>query len=527
MVATASTLLCLATISAGAEHYVRSGAPAQGDGSDWANAWQDLPETLVRGDTYYVADGSYGPVSFNTEESGTSIITIKKATEADHGTFSGWQADYGDGQAVFSPMVRFYTDYWVFDGAVGQGNDAASYGFSIATPTCGTSHSYMCRIESDADHVTIRHVEMENCGEGQPSAQYGIYSPGPCHDIQIAHCYIHNSGRFMLTRQWQDCVIEHNYFENNWSSSEFHGDGISCDYEVDNIYRFNVFDDACHDGCITPGHGPGYGHVSTGCLVYGNLFMGFVSGGIVDAGTKHYANNYQVFNNTIVDAGPNPNCSFGLGSDNVVQNNIWYRSQGVTANGVSDGAVSISSHHLSDTMMADVADFQHWTSPDHPFIDYDGGDFNLKEATEPGVSYPSGLDEDADGTIRGADGIWDRGAYEYQQGGAAGGPGVGGAGGGSTAGAGGVAGQASEGGAAASSQGAGGEAQGYGPSQSGPGSDEQSGCSLVSRVSHAEGGSGLRWLVLLLLAVVRATATDGRRKQEHGRHSPRSPIPKR
>ena len=40
-----------------ANHYVRQGAG--GSGGDWTNAYSDLPSTLTRGDTYYVADGTY------------------------------------------------------------------------------------------------------------------------------------------------------------------------------------------------------------------------------------------------------------------------------------------------------------------------------------------------------------------------------------------------------------------------------------------------------------------------------------
>jgi len=41
-----------------ANHYVRAGATGAGDGSDWENAYTQLPPNLVRGDTYYIADGT-------------------------------------------------------------------------------------------------------------------------------------------------------------------------------------------------------------------------------------------------------------------------------------------------------------------------------------------------------------------------------------------------------------------------------------------------------------------------------------
>ncbi|MEN6626348.1 MAG: hypothetical protein ABFD69_08995, partial [Candidatus Sumerlaeia bacterium] len=77
-------LLGFASSSMAADYYVRAGAG--GNGSDWANAYGSLPATLQRGSTYHIAAGSYGSHQFNDAESGTAMITIKKATAADHGT---------------------------------------------------------------------------------------------------------------------------------------------------------------------------------------------------------------------------------------------------------------------------------------------------------------------------------------------------------------------------------------------------------------------------------------------------------
>jgi hypothetical protein len=62
---------------------------------------------LTRGDTYYIADGSYVTYIFDDVASGSLVITIKKATVADHGTETGWLDTYGDGQAVFADVLAF------------------------------------------------------------------------------------------------------------------------------------------------------------------------------------------------------------------------------------------------------------------------------------------------------------------------------------------------------------------------------------------------------------------------------------
>src|SRR5205807_5270977 len=100
----AGTATLVLTISASTNshfHFVRAGATGNGSGSDWTNAYRDLPAGLVRGDTYYVAAGNYGSHTFNDSVSGTSVITIQRATVADHGTEVGWSSSY-DGQAAWN-----------------------------------------------------------------------------------------------------------------------------------------------------------------------------------------------------------------------------------------------------------------------------------------------------------------------------------------------------------------------------------------------------------------------------------------
>lgn len=88
-------LVCSLTINAEEDiFYIRAGATGKNDGSDWTNAWTDLPETLERGAIYYIAAGTYGPHLFDDEEVGEQVITIKKATIDDHGIDQSWENSY-------------------------------------------------------------------------------------------------------------------------------------------------------------------------------------------------------------------------------------------------------------------------------------------------------------------------------------------------------------------------------------------------------------------------------------------------
>lgn len=51
-------------------------------------------DALERGCAYYIADGTCGVVEFNTTVDGGQYITITKATEADHGTDTGWDPSW-------------------------------------------------------------------------------------------------------------------------------------------------------------------------------------------------------------------------------------------------------------------------------------------------------------------------------------------------------------------------------------------------------------------------------------------------
>jgi hypothetical protein len=132
--------------------YIRQGAT--GTGVDWNNALGALPATFTRGYTYYVADGSYGSKNFNTAASGTTLISIKKATVKSHGTEVGWNSTYGDGQAIFASPLQFTSSYWLFDGVDWQGFVLTCNGIAGGCPGCGSMYI-------PGDYVKIRGVKFD------------------------------------------------------------------------------------------------------------------------------------------------------------------------------------------------------------------------------------------------------------------------------------------------------------------------------------------------------------------------------
>lgn len=181
------TILFLGTVSAeAANHYIRDGATGSAPCSDWttASACDTLPATLIRGDTYYVADGTYPGREFNTTASGSTFITIKKATVSDHGTGTGWDNTYGNGQATFAGQIRFTTSNWVFDGATRNESDwfnDAAYGFAVGTHAETTQISLL-NCSAVFHNITIKYTYVKGYDNyaGLPSGTdigaYAIHS---------------------------------------------------------------------------------------------------------------------------------------------------------------------------------------------------------------------------------------------------------------------------------------------------------------------------------------------------------------
>jgi hypothetical protein len=157
--------------------YVREGAGGSNDGSDWTNAWTQLPDALARGTIYFIADGHYPGYTFDDEASGSDAITVVRATGAAHGTDAGWEIGFGEGRAVFGPLV-FTAPYTIFDGREGRGIEAVG-GYQDAVVSIG------------ADNVTVRNVEMN--GNFTTDAG-GYHVDGVCTGLDISASNVTVSG---------------------------------------------------------------------------------------------------------------------------------------------------------------------------------------------------------------------------------------------------------------------------------------------------------------------------------------------
>ena len=405
-----------------ANHYVRQGA--SGNGSDWTNAYGNLPDDLTRGDTYYMADGSYGWYYFDDALSSSTYITIKKATAVNHGTDTGWQASYGDGQAVFSDM-QFVTGYYIIDGQSRNENnwqDVAAYGFRNAG---GIYSSALNPGPTCANNLTVRYMDMGGSAIGniysESNPDSGVYMGGFgefCDNWTISHCHIHNVGIAIQGAGQDGMLVEYNFIGPSWSKEAIRGQNRFSNSTI----RHNVMWNACQmdpiegysSGCtgeiaIWAGDEAGY---FSGNQIYGNVIQKTTdeenSGGAIIVGGDGGvgwdgvpASNTLVYNNTIVGLKTwRSDILINGGTGNVVRNNLW-------ADISPDprywyvGANISSNNTIMNTNI---------------FVDYPNN-LRLSGATGNGYSLSSPYNVDVFGTTRGADGNWDIGAYEYVSGG--------------------------------------------------------------------------------------------------------------
>jgi hypothetical protein len=134
-------ICCVDGVQAG-EWCIAPGNVFNGNGTSWSpaaveggeGAFNAIPQSLIRGDTYYFADGTMkitGVVGYEckTPAEGTKTIALIKAVQTSHGPAMGWVDSMGDGQTVFisssadspySALFCFTTPYWRINGSIGD-----------------------------------------------------------------------------------------------------------------------------------------------------------------------------------------------------------------------------------------------------------------------------------------------------------------------------------------------------------------------------------------------------------------------
>src|SRR5437899_537009 len=271
--------LALGTPCRAANHYVRPGAKGASNGADWTNAFTSIPTgvSMKRGDIYYLAGGNYGPYTFSTAESGTSPITIKAATIADHGTSTGWSNSYavdgGAGQAVFANpggVAVFTVDkgYLSLDGngtSSTAGCQSSICGIKIDNAGCVSTCWALYADTTGLSSLTLRYVEIQGIGNQGSVGPFeedvrfvGTSYPNGCKSCTLQHNYLHSSSSTFIQVQGTDSLLlEYNVFDNNYGNvSANHGAAYAGSNDSNVTIRYNEFIDNEGTAVIEEGVNP-------------------------------------------------------------------------------------------------------------------------------------------------------------------------------------------------------------------------------------------------------------------------------
>ena len=432
-----------------ANHYIRAGATGNGSGSDWTNAYTNLPTSLVRGDTYYLAAGTYAQNGHVFNDSGTALITLKTATPSDHGTSTGWSDSYA-GQVVFGGgsyapgILDFRTGGYMIDGVYRSGWESG-YGMRIALPPASSIPNRAAIRDvwieaitnSNIDNITFKYLDMPGYGHGTPQSfyQYGFYAMGwdpgtngTFSNITVDHCYVHDLGQYsstMLTGQINGFLIQYTEVARNTSIPDFHSEGISDRGSSNVTIRYNLYKDIQGTGFIVMNNA-GTTQSPKNWRIYGNVMWEqdygtyLVGNGAIACINYNVCSNYYIYNNTFVNVGWNANqggiewWGSGTASTNIdVYDNLWYNSINVASTESSPGQITSDyNYYIHDTNVPSETHIQRGASD--VFKDSANGDFHLTTETKDGLHLSSPYDVEPNGVKRGSDNsIWSRGAFQF------------------------------------------------------------------------------------------------------------------
>jgi hypothetical protein len=424
MILLLGTFLFMSLTAQGANICVGPSASGDGSGSDWNNvkAWSATP---TRGDTWYLKNGTYSGQTFSVATSGTTLITIKKATVADHGTSTGW-SDAMAAQALFSSEIGFESSYWVFDGQTGGGagnwnGNVTPFGFKIvetrdiaAVVRIGYNHSGI-------HDITVRHVEMQ--GEGGPSSSGGAYSNNGMAiyydviNITLSYSWMHDLGScpFFLTDGAGNLLFEGIYVQSFFGSSSAHSEVMSSGggsgATGDTTFRNSLIADSESTGGLMWNNA---GTPSSHLYVYGNVFYqpagavwpqsnGLIGGWTGGNGEKMY--NVYVYNNTFVNVQYLPLSYFPqVYGGCMAKNNLFY-------NTVAPDFSLFTPHDYNQFVNSGTTQGEaNGSTAAVSLNNYIGLDFTLAANTTAGINLGSPYNIDPLGKTRST---WTRGAYEY------------------------------------------------------------------------------------------------------------------
>lgn len=403
-------LLNVISIQAHAANWYVRPSGGSGSGTSWLAAWNNLNginwSKVSAGDTIWVAGGTYtGSLSPTKSGLSQSRIYIRRAREdaPECTSASGWSSSFNSEVIQTNSSIHYSGPYSYITVSGATTASGGTQGWRIYHTTTNTQ---AIRWSNDVKSSNTRHEYINMQGPGHTAlddASRGIQILGVGDNHTFSHCNIYGFGNGVYVGWTSGFVFEYGSIHDIWPTNigkPIHPQQMYI-RAPNGIIRYSKFFDSDGEGIAFSDGGP-----FENWQIYGNVFHGNNKG----SGTKTISGQdaaiagLKIYNNTFVNNRSNlvfSNSGCGAGSES--KNNLVFGSGGSVSCGKSSNNISIAS------------------TPD-PFVGRTGNNYRIVSNT--GGSYPRNAgtplaaiySTDMHGILRGSDGTWDVGAYEYTSG---------------------------------------------------------------------------------------------------------------
>ncbi len=420
-------------LSAAAKNlYVRKGATGSNNGSDWNNAWTECSSIVwggsgvVAGDTVWFAGGTY-TTTLKPAVSGTSSawISIKRvrATDAAPTSAAGWNSAY-DSQVVINAGGNNALVFNIAGLSCISVDGRIDSGMQLVTPN---NDGASVGIDDSVNYITLTNLDLAGPGGATAINMNGdnrgidatawsspdngnTWRYAPINYLVVSHCRIHGQVNNLWLLNCYNSTIEYTkmYDAAAANSTTYHANVCATSGSTNITWRYNEIYNHQVEGIMFISGG------AANWYIYGNVWHDGMTGvsRVVEAQDGVEGPVY-FYNNTVVNVPMGNRVANGgiYAAGSQARNNLYWNS---AAGGLPDNDYEFANSTLSETSgIANGA---------NPFVNYSGQNYHIVSnlsATLPrnkGAALGVPFNVDLDGNVRGADGTWDIGAYEYNAG---------------------------------------------------------------------------------------------------------------
>jgi hypothetical protein len=415
-------------------------------GSDWNNACAGFtgncsPSTgMQRGRTYFLGKGAYSAPALSRANSGTLRITIKSPTADDHCTDTGFASASHVGQADMAGRLFVQSDYWTLDGQYGNETPVTGKGtYGMRVRWSGGTQQMQIECSGGCSNTTFRYMELAGSGGADTGCDVGLrvlgYNQSPnTNNFLAEHLYIYRSNNNVGFQFTNYATLANSILSENWSTASCHGENIALNGPTSLTIRHNRLINCAGTACIAT---PSSLSASISDLnIHGNVFYDdltrtgscpgnftCVGNGILAIIDRVNVTNIRVYNNTVANwiaghmAGGSSLTFFSASSGGTIsgmdmRNNLFYNNVPIT---MGNSGTCGSNTFIATTRASAACSGDQTGGTGNPFMN-PTLDFRLSAANTligSGATLSAPYNVDPDGKIRGSDGSWDRGAYEF------------------------------------------------------------------------------------------------------------------